>query len=81
MAKQHVTGRARGLPIATMLMFAILGALVVGASFAVIRHWPLPVSVTPYMGFSGGFWWGLIVGAISGLVLGFLADENHFADT
>jgi hypothetical protein len=78
MAKKRPTQTGMGLPMAAMLLMAFLGAIVVGGSFEIIKHWPLPASITPYMGFSGGAWWGLVVGAISGWVLGFLTDENSF---
>jgi len=67
-----------GLAIASMNLMGLLSAVIVGLSFYVIHSWPLPASVAPYMGFSGGFWWGLIVGGIAGLVIGFLVDEKHF---
>jgi hypothetical protein len=70
-----------GLPSAAMVVIGLISALVSGASFFVIRYWPLPVSVAPYFGFTGGALWGLVVGAVSGLVLGFLTDESHFVDS
>jgi hypothetical protein len=77
----QTNGAAKGIsqPLAGAILMSVAGALVVGASFYVIQYWPLPVSVAPVMGFAGGACWGLIVGAISGIVLGFLTDENHFS--
>jgi len=69
------------LPVAAMMIIGILSALIVGACFYVIRYWPQPISVAPYFGFSGGAAWGLIVGAVSGFVLGFLTDDKHFTDS
>lgn len=69
-----------GLPTAAMVLIALISAFVTGASFWIIRYWPLPVSVAPYFGFTGGAIWGFIVGGVSGLVLGFLTDDSHFAD-
>lgn len=66
------------LPIAGMVIMGILSAVVIGASFDVIRVWPQPQSVEPYFGFEVGAWWGLIVGAVVGLVIGFLTDDKHF---
>ncbi len=65
-------------PIAAMFIISIISALVVAGSFEVIKVWPLPVSVVPMFAWRGGIAWGLIVGAISGLVLGFLTDDKHF---
>jgi hypothetical protein len=70
-----------GLPSAAMVAIALISALVTGGSFEVIKYWPLPVSVVPYFGFQGGVLWGLVVGAVSGLVLGFCTDDSHFADS
>jgi len=69
------------MPIVGMLILGILGAVIVSASCAVISHWPLPVSVVPYFGGAQGFWWGAVVGAITGLIIGYLVDEKHFTDT
>jgi thiamine transporter ThiT len=80
MAKQMPASPGMGMPTAAMLMIGILSALTVGLSFFIIRYWPVPASVAPYMGFTGGFWWGLVVGGISGLVLGFVTDDNHFIE-
>ncbi len=65
-------------PVWAMFFMAGLAAVVVGASFEVIKFYPLPVSVEPYMGFTGGAIWGLICGAVTGLVIGFLTDDSHF---
>jgi hypothetical protein len=70
-----------GLPSAAMVLIGLASAVVTGASFEIIKYWPLPVSVVPYFGFQGGALWGLVVGAVSGLVLGFCTDESHFADS
>jgi hypothetical protein len=69
-----------GLPSAAMVFVALISALVSGASFEIINYWPLPVSVVPYFGFREGALWGLVVGAVSGLILGFCTDDSHFAD-
>ena len=76
--KKQAHSEGLSMPIAAAMLMALLGALVVGASFVVIKFCPLPVSVAPVMGFGGGACWGAVVGAISGLVLGFLTDEKHF---
>lgn len=68
------------LPLAAMFYMAVFSALIVGGSFEVIKHWPQPISVVPYFGFKGGLMWGAVVGALAGLVLGFLTDDQHFED-
>lgn len=68
------------LPIAAMFVIGIISALVVAGSFEVIKVWPLPASIAPVFGWKGGLAWGLIVGAVSGLVIGFITDEKHFDD-
>lgn len=68
-------------PTQTMIIMAVLGAVLTGASFEVINVWPLPVSVVPYYGFWGGAMWGLAFGAVVGLVIGFLTDDAHFEDS
>lgn len=79
MAKNKNGETSPSLPLAGMLIMGILGAVVVGASFDVIKFWPQPQSVEPYFGFGTGAWWGLIVGAVAGLVIGWLTDDNHFS--
>jgi hypothetical protein len=81
MTKQASTSHGSDLPLAAALLVGLISAIVVGLSFYVIRYWPIPASVAPYMGFTGGFWWGLIIGGISGWVLGFLVDDSHFKDS
>ncbi len=66
------------LPIWAMVLMAGLGAVLSGASFEVIKHYPQPQSVEPYLNFGGGAVWGLIIGAVTGLVIGFLTDDSHF---
>ena len=79
MPKPQPKPQGMGLPTAAMLIYAILGAVLVGFSFVIIKSWPQPPSIAPYMGFEGGFWWGLVVGAISGWIIGFLVDDKHFS--
>lgn len=72
------------LPILAMLVFAVAGAILVGASFQVIIYWPQPVAVAPYFEdslFPTGAAWGFIVGGLVGWILGWLVDESHFSDT
>lgn len=69
------------VPIAGMWFTAILSAVVVGASFAVIPYWPQPPSVAPYYTWEVGAFWGLVVGGITGLVIGYLTDDRHFGDS
>lgn len=71
---------ASNFPIQAMVIMALLGAVLTGASFEIIKVWPQPASVEPYFGFWGGAMWGLAVGAVTGLVIGFLTDERHFDD-
>ncbi len=63
---------------AAMVIFAILGAIVVGGQFEVIKVWPRPISVEPYFGWSVASIWGLVVGGVCGYILGFLTDDRHF---
>ena len=79
--KEVVVKNGPGLPSAAMVVIGVLSAIVVSASFVVIRYWPLPVSVAPYFGARQGAMWGLVVGAICGLVLGFLTDDSHFPES
>jgi tetrahydromethanopterin S-methyltransferase subunit C len=81
MAKKEVVKNGIGLPSAAMVVIGLAGALVSGLSFLVIQYWPLPVSVAPYFGFRQGALWGLVVGAVFGLILGFLTDDSHFQDS
>ncbi|MBS1995900.1 MAG: hypothetical protein JSS86_06300 [Cyanobacteria bacterium SZAS LIN-2] len=78
MGSKNATKTGSTFPVAAMFFIAVIAAVVSGASFEVIKHWPLPVSVVPYFGWKTGGLWGLIVGAISGLVLGWVTDDSHF---
>lgn len=78
MADKKKNGNGLSLPIQMMIIFAILGAVVVPACFTVVNYWPQPVSVVPYFGWKTALWWGVIVGGLNGLVLGFLTDDSHF---
>ncbi len=69
------------MPAIGMLTLGTVGALVTAFSFKVMEYWPLPVSVSPYFGMKTGLVWGLVVGAISGLAIGFLVDERYFSDS
>ena len=78
MDKQTNSGGA-SLPIAACIVMAIVTGLVSGGSFEVIKYWPLPASVVPALDFSQGFLWGVVVGGVTGLILGFATDDSHFA--
>lgn len=80
MGKKETNGEGMSLPIIGMLLMGILGALMVAAQVEIIKYWPLPVSIAPYFGGDVGFWWGLIVGAPVGLLIGFIADEKNYPD-
>ncbi len=67
------------MPLVGAIVMAAISALVVGFSFVVIKFWPQPASVAPAFGFVGGAWWGIVVGGISGFILGFLTDDKHFS--
>ena len=79
--KQNQEGEVFSMPVWGTLIIGTLAGLVSGASFVIIKHWPLPVSVTPYFGFQEGFLWGAVIGGVSGLVLGFLTDDKHFSNS
>ncbi len=83
MADKKNDKKSNGLsmPVAGMLILGVLGALVSGASFEVIKFYPTPVAVTPYFGFDVGAIWGAVVGVICGGILGYLVDDNNFSDT
>jgi hypothetical protein len=68
-----------GLPLAALVVMGLVTGLVSGASFEVIKYWPLPASVVPALDFWQGFVFGFVVGAVSGLVIGFCTDDRHFA--
>jgi hypothetical protein len=79
---KNITETSNGgasLPIVGAVVMAIVSALVVGSSFVVIKYWPQPASVAPYLDFAGGAWWGGVVGAMIGFILGFLTDDKHFS--
>ncbi len=83
MAKATTQKTGLSTPILAMLLMAIIAGLIVGASFEVITHWPLPVSVAPYFEdnlFGTGFVWGFVVGGLMGWIFGFITDEEHFTD-
>lgn len=63
-----------------MVLMALAGAVVVGLGCKVINFWPLPASVIPYFGGKIGACWGLVVGAATGLFVGFIADESNYPD-
>ena len=73
-----VQDQPAGLPTYGMIVIGTISAVVVGLSFVVINYWPLPVSVAPYGGFREGALWGLVVGGVTGLVLGYCTDDTHF---
>jgi len=81
MADKKKKANGYNLPLTMMFLFALLGAVVVPLCFEVINYWPQPVSVVPYFGWQTAIWWGLIVGGVNGLILGFLCDDSHFEQT
>ena len=68
------------LPFTGAILMALISAIVVGFSFVVIKHWPQPASVAPSLDLLSGAWWGIIVGGITGFILGFLTDDKHFSE-
>jgi hypothetical protein len=78
---QNQQGEVFSLPVLATLIIGTLTGIVSGASFHLIKYWPLPASVAPYFGFKDGFLWGAVIGGVSGLVLGFLTDDKHFTDS
>ncbi|MBX9724158.1 MAG: hypothetical protein K2X81_22310 [Candidatus Obscuribacterales bacterium] len=78
MAKKESKPEGMSLPIIGMLLLGVLGAVITAAQCEVIKYWPLPVSIAPYFGGEVGFWWGLVVGAVVGLFVGFISDEKHY---
>ena len=68
-----------GFPVAAMIVMGLVTGLVSAGSFWVIQYWPLPVSVVPALTPEQGFVFGAVIGAGSGLVLGFCTDDSHFA--
>ena len=70
---------AISMPIIGMLLVGISSAIVVAASFVMIRYWPLPVSIAPYFGGRVGLVWGAVAGSLIGLCLGYLVDEKNFS--
>ncbi len=79
--KQTKEGEVLSLPVLGTVIIGTITGLVSGASFTIIKHWPLPASVAPVFGFEGGFVWGAVIGGVSGLILGFLTDDQHFTDS
>jgi hypothetical protein len=78
MATSKDTKSVSTFPLAATIVIALIAAVVSASSFEVIKYWPLPASVAPYFGWKMGALWGLVVGAVSGLVLGFCTDDSHF---
>lgn len=80
-SKKVAAEQGFGLPVMAMLFIGIISGIVSAFSFWVIPYWPLPASVAPMLDWQGGLAWGLVIGGVSGLVLGFCTDDNNFADS
>jgi len=79
MAPKDKADKELSMPVVGMLLLGAAGGIVTAASFGVINQWPVPVGTSPYFGASGGLVWGTVVGALMGLVLGFLLDDKYFS--
>lgn len=80
MTKKNSNSEGISLPHLGMVLMALSGAIVVGVGCKIINYWPLPASVLPYFGGKVGACWGLIVGAVVGLFVGYIADEANYPD-
>ncbi len=79
MAKNVATrSHSLSFPAIASVTFAVLGAIVVGASFEIIKYWPQPQSVEPYFDAMTGAVWGFVAGGVFGFILGYLTDDDHF---
>ncbi len=79
MAKNVATrSHSLSFPAIASITFAILGAIVVAASFEIIKYWPQPQSVEPYFDAMTGAVWGFVAGGVFGFIIGYLTDDDHF---
>jgi len=81
MSNKSPDNQSPSLALAAMAVIGLISAVVVAGSFYVISYWPLPVSVAPLLTPNEGFAWGLVAGGVVGLVIGWLTDDKHFADS
>lgn len=80
MAKKESSPEGMSMPIIGMLVIGLLSAVVVAAQVELIKYWPQPATTAAVFGGDVGFWWGLLVGAPVGLLIGFIADEKNYPD-
>lgn len=80
MANKENTSTGMSSPVIGMLVLGVASAIIVALQVAVVPYWPQPASVEPYFGWETGLWWGLIVGGLVGLYVGFIVDEKHYDD-
>lgn len=78
MAEKQAGSKQLSMPVVGMLLLGGSGAVLTGASFAIMPYWPLPQGVDPYFGWETGAVWGAVIGAVMGLVIGFLTDDDRF---